>query len=84
MEQEGKKGNATYTNGYFLPPEADMEDELGPGAGSQSTPASVRRELWRETQQQSVGSIEELCEPCPRRGILCRKSVLLTAIFQTR
>ena len=31
-------------------------------AGSQSTPASVRRELWRETQQQSVGSVEDPCE----------------------
>ena len=29
---------------------------------SQSTPASVRRELWRDTQQQSVGSIEEFCQ----------------------
>ena len=37
-------------------------EELG-RAGSQSTPASVRRELWRETQQQSVGSVEELSEP---------------------
>ena len=26
---------------------------------AQSTPASVRRELWRDTQQQSVGSIDE-------------------------
>ena len=36
-------------------------------AGSQSTPASVRRELWRETQQQSVGSVEDPCE-APRYG----------------
>ena len=28
---------------------------------AQSTPASVRRELWRDTQQQSVGSIEDYC-----------------------
>ena len=34
-----------------------MDEELGRTA--QSTPASVRRELWRDTQQQSVGSIEE-------------------------
>ena len=36
------------------------EEDLG--LTSQSTPASVRRELWRETQQQSVGSIEEFCQ----------------------
>ena len=45
---------------------ADM-GELG-RPGSQSTPASLRRELWRETQQQSVGSVEELCEPGARCG----------------
>lgn len=43
-----------------------MEEEhrsMTPGSQpqSQSTPASVRRELWRDTQQQSVGSIEEYC-----------------------
>ena len=36
-----------------------MEEDLV--LTSQSTPASVRRELWRDTQQQSVGSIEEFC-----------------------
>ena len=37
-----------------------MEEDLA--LTSQSTPASVRRELWRDTQQQSVGSIEEFCQ----------------------
>ena len=34
-------------------------DEGDVGMTAQSTPASVRRELWRDTQQQSVGSIDE-------------------------
>ena len=38
-------------------PEKAMEEEVGITA--QSTPASVRREQWRDTQQQSIGSIEE-------------------------
>ena len=38
-------------------PEKAMEEELGITA--QSTPASVRREQWRDTQQQSIGSTEE-------------------------
>ena len=38
-------------------PEKAMEEEMGMTA--QSTPASVRREQWRDTQQQSIGSIEE-------------------------
>lgn len=29
------------------------------GLTAQSTPASIRREQWRDTQQQSIGSIEE-------------------------
>ena len=37
-----------------------MDEDLA--LTSQSTPASVRRELWRDTQQQSVGSIEEFCQ----------------------
>lgn len=46
------------------------EEDLG--MTSQSTPASVRRELWRETQQQSVGSIEEFCQEDRERDRVSR------------
>ena len=51
-----------------------MEDEGGVApapapAPAPATPASVRRELWRETQQQSVGSIEEFCHDTAPRWV---------------
>ena len=46
-----------------------MEEGGVAPAPAQATPASVRRELWRETQQQSVGSIEEFCHDTGPRWV---------------
>ena len=62
-----------YISTYWHWPGCDpaaMEDEGGVApAPAPATPASVRRELWRETQQQSVGSIEEFCHDTAPRWV---------------